>query len=188
MGDSPSILHIDIDRLRYDAELVYSRLVHGRDISPPATFDQTLYAYVMMAFAHIDRASSVWAGSEKEQTKRMVNFMTHYMRSDREANNVAVQLWRHKLMHTARPRQLRHPKTGKTYYWLLHWAGELPVEQHWTFNDSDDRRIFAMGLMCLLADLQSAIRAYLSDLDANPELKGKFSKVQNRMLRYEFRL
>jgi len=49
-----------------------------------------------------------WSGN-KPQTERMVDFMDRYMGYERQAHSLAVQLWRHKLMHTARPRQTHLP-------------------------------------------------------------------------------
>jgi hypothetical protein len=93
-------------------------------------FNQTLYGYMMGVFSLIDLLSYYWSGTSKQsQTTRMVDFMEKYMNSNREAHSLAVQIWRHKLMHTSRPRALTDPKIGKTLYWLLQWfEPHLPRE------------------------------------------------------------
>ena len=58
----------------------------------------------------------------------MIDFMNKYISLNREANSLAIQVWRHKLMHTAEPRFLADRTTGKTYKWLLHWKEQLPIE------------------------------------------------------------
>lgn len=187
MIEAPNDLLKEIERLEEEVKLVHDELVIPRWNGHLHGLNQTLYGYVMMTFAHIDRASALWAGSDstRGQTKRMVHFLDRYLSRNHEANLVAIQMWRHKLMHTARPRLLKNHGTGMTYYWLLHWWRHLPPEQHYTFIDSGDRRILNLGLVYLIEQLRSGITAYLSDVAAAANLRTNFAAVQSRFGAYE---
>jgi hypothetical protein len=102
-----------------EALAVHDTLVLPTWMGPLHGFNQTLYGYMMGVFSFLDLLSYYWSGRELGQTTRMVEFMEKYINSNREAHSIAVQIWRHKLMHTSRPRALRDQKTGMTLYWLL---------------------------------------------------------------------
>jgi hypothetical protein len=145
----------DITRFKQEALAVHDALVLPTWMGPLHGFNQTLYGYMMGTFSFIDLLSLYWSGPAKggkpSQTTRMVDFMEKYMNSNREAYNLAVQLWRHKLMHTSRPRTLSDPATGKKFYWLLQWfEPHLPREQHYTFSDTNDMKILNLGAIYLI--------------------------------------
>lgn len=182
MIEDPSTLLAEIGRLEEEVKLVHNEVMLPRWNGPLHGLVQTLYGYVMMTFAHVDRASALWAGSDsaKGQTPRMLAFLDRYVSSNHEANSVAVQVWRHKLMHTARPRVLTDAATGRTYYWLLHWWIHLPREQHYTFVEAPDRRILNVGLVYLIEDLRVGIERYLGDLADSQDLQKKFDTVRGK--------
>jgi hypothetical protein len=186
--EPPLFVQLDAERLEREARLVYEQLVRPRWDKDRDGFTQTLYAFMMMVFAQVDRASSLWAGDDgtRGQTQRMVNFMREFLQPGHEANRVAVQIWRHKLMHTARPRKLSHTKTGKKYSWLIHWSQELPRDQHFQFSETPTERILNLALLYLAEDLVAAAVEYLSHLNSNPDLKRNFTSVQGRWGRYVF--
>lgn len=188
MIEEPATLLAEIERLDEEVKLVHDGVMLPRWTGRFHGLVQTLYGYVMMTFAHVDRASALWAGSDsaKGQTPRMVGFLDRYVSPNHEANAVAVQVWRHKLMHTARPRLLTDPVTGKTYYWLLHWWIHLPREQHYTFADSADRRILNVGLVYLIEDLRGGIQKYLEELASSPDLRKNFDTVRVNFGSYAF--
>ena len=66
----------------------------------------TLYGYVMGVFARIDLFSQFWNGTtaDDKQADRMRDFMMKYLDYDKEPSYVSVQIWRHALMHTSKPR------------------------------------------------------------------------------------
>ena len=97
----------ELDRLAAEAEIVYRDLVLPGWQGPRHGMPDTLYGYTMGLFARMDLMSAYWRGTFKDQSARMVSFMTTYVQPDRMANSVAVQTWRHKLMHTAAPRELK---------------------------------------------------------------------------------
>lgn len=188
MIEDPATLLAEIGRLEEEVKLVHNEIMLPRWNGPLHGLVQTLYSYVIMTFAHVDRASALWAGSDsaKGQTSRMVAFLDRYVSLNHEANSVAVQTWRHKLMHTARPRLLTNSATGKTYHWLLHWWVHLPREQHYTFVDSGTRRILNVGLVYLIEDLRVGIVTYLDELAGSQDLQQKFDTVRQNLRSYAF--
>ena len=137
-------------------------------------FPHTLYGYMTRSFSYIDLISAYWKGSEKDQSRRMISFMNEYIRNKNEENSVAIQFWRHKLMHTAWPRELQNKKTQKIYKWLLHWFEHLPKEQHFTFTETNDRKILNVGLVYLIKDIGNGLAQYKKALGESEELTRKY--------------
>jgi hypothetical protein len=106
---------------------------------------------MMALFARIDLLSAYWKGdaSAQRQTLRVIDFMDEYVSPapNREANSVAVQIWRPKLMHTSEPRYSCEEHTGKVYRWQLYWFEHLPRHQHYTFAETSDSKILSLGLV-----------------------------------------
>ena len=173
-----SKLVADLEAFEREANTVYSTLVLPNWGGELHGFPHTLYGYMMLCFASIDLFSTYWRGnaSPNGQTKRMVNFMQTYLSPNRESCNVAVQMWRHKLMHTGQPRFLVDERTGKTYRWLLHWWEHLPANQHFTFSETADSKVLNIGLIYLISDLKTALEKCLADLSGDAELEANFEK------------
>jgi hypothetical protein len=150
-------------------------------------FPCTLYGYMMTCFAHIDLLSAYWKGNDNSQTGRMIAFMGEYISPNREANSVAVQVWRHKLMHTSEPRFLTNRTTGKVYKWLLHWREHLPIDQHYTFQETSDMKSLNIGLMYLIGDIKKGAEKYLTDLAASRQLQKNYEKFQNALDSYNLK-
>lgn len=174
-------LMAEIEGFEREVNAVYSTLVlphwgndelHG--------FPQTLYGYMMVCFAHIDLFSAYWRGDTSPigQTQRMIDFMQRYLSPNREACGVAVQMWRHTLMHTGAPRFLVDKDTQNTYRWLLHWGEHLPSDQHFTLNEGSHWKKLNMGLLYLIRDLRAGLDKYLADLSEDAELQEKFEQVE----------
>lgn len=96
----------------------------------------------------------------------METFLAEYVEADAEASEVVVKMWRHCLMHTAKPRVVKRAKAE--YYWLLHWREHLPLEQHMRFTNSGETRILNIGLLYLLADFIAGCEKLLADFKADP--------------------
>jgi hypothetical protein len=112
-------------------------------------------------------------------------FLARYLPRDPIADALAIQLWRHTLMHTSRPRQLRERASGHVYTYLLHWgAPQLPIEQHYVVSNLK----FSLGLQYLLSDFHQALQAYLADADLSADLQIKASKVWPVILVQDFSL
>lgn len=188
MTDLRSQISLELKNFQLEAMTVLDKLVlptWGRDLHG---FTHTLYGYMMRAFSYIDLLSSYWRGRDNSQTQRMVDFMDEYMGYGRQAHSVAVQLWRHKLMHTSRPRRLRDPATGKSMYWLLHWYEQhLPRDQHFTFSDAGNQVNLNIGAIYLIEDLQLAAAKYFDELDQSPDLQVKVTALEKDLNSSEVR-
>lgn len=178
-----------IEALEREIKKVYTTLVLPHWGDELHGFPHALYGYMMGLFARIDLLSACWKGSSSiGQTVRMIEFMDRYLSPNREANSVAVQMWRHKLMHTSEPRHLRDDRTGKIYRWLLHWGEHLPSDQHHSFAETSDSKILNIGLIYLVEALKNGIKKYLADLSASPSLQSNYEKVQAELTSYKFRV
>lgn len=176
-----------INRLEREVMEVYEGLVLPTWGKEMHGFPQTLYGYMMECFSYIDLLSAYWKGNENDQTKRMLSFMNTYIRSASEENSVAIQVWRHKLMHTSRPRSLMNENTNKVYYWLLHWYEHLPEEQHFTFCETNDRKILNVGLVYLIKDISKALSQYGTDLSNSQDLMEKYESHSRGLESYVYR-
>jgi len=170
-----------------EAQEVYKTLVLPHWGGELHGFPYTLYGYMMTCFAHIDLLSSYWKGRDNRQTERMIAFMNEYISPNREANSVAVQVWRHKLMHTAEPRFLTNQTTGKVYKWLLHWHEHLPIEQHYTFQENADMKALNIGLMYLIGDIKRGVQKYLTDMETSNQLQENYERFQSELDSYRLR-
>jgi hypothetical protein len=181
-----------LDAFEREVKMVYSTLVLPNWDSELHHFPQTLYGYLMGLFARIDLLSAYWKGDApaQGQTLRMIDFMDKYISPapNREANSAAVQMWRHKLMHTSEPRYLLDEHTGKVYRWLLHWFEQLPRAQHYTFAETYDSKILNLGLVYLIEDLKKGLEKYLADLSASASLQSNYEKVQAQLASYKFKV
>ena len=176
----------EVNRLKAEARSVYETVVLPGWGGAQHGLPDTLYGYLMGLFAKIDLASGYWAGKDSDQSARMVDFMTKYMNQDRRVNSILVQVWRHKLMHTAAPRALVDSSRNLTYRWLLHWGDEhLPREQHMNFQANGE--IFNLSLFWLIDDLERAFRGYVADLVLDPSLQGRFDRFEKKLSSYVYR-
>lgn len=183
-------LTTNLDAFEREVKTIYDTLVIPHWGGELHGFPHTLRGYMMNCFAHIDLFSAYWKGDtqSKNQTRRMIDFMQRYMSYDREASNVAVQIWRHKLMHTGEPRPVVEKDAGTVYKWLLHWWKELPPEQHFTFSEAPDGKNLNTGLVYLIGDLKKGLEEYLADLSGDPQLQENFERVEAELKSGKFRL
>ncbi len=167
-----------VDELGREVKAVYEKLVLPTWKGELHGLPDALFGYMMGVFARIDLVSAHWRGTFHPTTSRMIDFMDCYLGTNHEANSVAVQMWRHKLMHTSKPRFLRDPASGTVYLWLLHWWQHLPEEQHFTFSLTGDSKVLNLGLVYLIRDLRSAIEKYRRDLGSSADLQQKYRAVE----------
>ena len=179
----PSTLSYLTDHLRSDliqlrAEVDVTNAILVRPTFPAHThhFPATLWAYVMAGFARLDLYSRLWDGDDnKNQTARMRDLLKRYLPRDPLADALAIQLWRHTLMHTSRPRRLRDQASGLEYSYLLHWgAPEFSRVHHYQISGGNK---LDFGLEHFLDDLDMLLTAYLVDLFGSLELQAKASAV-----------
>ncbi len=106
------------------------------------------------------------------------------MQPDEYANSFAIQMWRHKLMHTGSPRKLIDEQNGTAVRWLLHWGDEhLPRDQHFIFQDNGT--VFNMSLFGLLNGINRAVTKYGEELTLDERLVKNYQKMQNLISSYK---
>lgn len=158
---------LTVKQLQAEVTLVRQHLVlpgwNGDNHGMP----RMLYGYMMSCFSLVGLLSKYCASRGSKQTPRMVDFMCEYIGHDRRVNQVAVQLWRHTLMHNANPQAVFGEVTGDQYKWLLHWGPpHLPVEQHMTLlNDNGHYWILGIGLEYLVREIVDAATNLFQDAE-----------------------
>ena len=176
----------ELDRLSIEVDIVYRTLVLPGWLGPNHGMPDTLYGYMMGTFSRIDLLSAYWRGTFQEQSERMVSFMTEHMNTQRQANSLAVQFWRHKLMHTSAPRELQDTVSGLTYRWLLHWGDEhLPREQHFEFQSGGAS--LNLSLIGLIDNTKQAASSYLAQLKRLPQLAQNYDAIATELSTYKLR-
>jgi hypothetical protein len=168
---------------------VYSRLVlptWGTDLHG---LPDALYGYMLGVFARIDLASAYWQGGDVgSQTARMVGFMEAFLGRPSDLCAVAVQIWRHKLIHTAQPRPLKHPTTGIVHRWLLHWGEHLLESQHFTLSESGEMAVLNLGLVYLIADLQRGLESFVGAAASDPTMQANMERFEHKLWNYTLSL
>ena len=162
----------EMDQIENEARTVFDKLVLSLWDTEPKRFPSILYGLIMKVFGMIDLASVYWRGEKGEQTDRMRAFMDRYLSTCTEANDVALQMWRHTLMHTGKPRRLLDEKTNLEYSWLLHWSSKhLNPLTHYTFEENGMRRKLNMTLLDLIDSVKRSITEYLDELRKDQSLQ-----------------
>lgn len=187
MGTASTTLLDGIEALEREVQMVYSNLVLPGWVGPLHGYQHTLYGYMMVCFGRIDRVSAHWRGTTSDQSPRMIQFMEKYLSREHEACSLAVQIWRHKLMHTGEPRSLCGGPDRIVYCWLLHWGEHLPIEQHFTFSSTAGAKVLNLALLYLIGDLKAGVQTYLNDLARDRTLQQNFVKVETGMRKQRYR-
>ncbi len=177
----------DLALLESEANSVYLGMVRPTWDVDTHRYPNTLHGLVMDCFAFLDLVSRYWKGS-LPQTPRMLEFMDKYIAPRKEANDVALHMWRHTLMHTGKPRDLVDNRTGIRYNWLLHWSTEqLPETEHLRFQQPEPKRkTLNVALTVLIKDLRRAFAAYLVDLRTDTVLQHNLSVVYSEVELQQF--
>lgn len=129
----------------------------------------------MVAFSMIDMLSCLDEGTQHNQTSRMRRLLTERLDAAPAPAAVAVQMWRHSLMHTGSPREVVDARTGVRYQWLLHWSDELPREQHLILlpGHRSDSQVLGAGVTYLVDDLLGAAGAIFDGARKTSEGRAK---------------
>lgn len=162
-------LRSDLNQLRSEVDAMNGIMVRPTWQAQTHHYPATLWAFVMAGFARLDLYSRLWNGdATKGQTPRMRDFLKCYLPRDPLADALAIQLWRHTLMHTSRPRRLRD-QSGREYSYLLHWGSpELSRAHHYQVSGGNK---LDFGLAYFLDDLDTLLTAYLEDLARSSQLQ-----------------
>ncbi len=184
MSENPPEIHAikkDLEKLEREMKVVLSHtrsLWGSSDDLENSHFPYTLYGFVMVAMAKIDYFSRHWVQGEQNQTKRMVDFMRHFLGYAVKASEIAVQFFRHNLMHTSTLATISD-KSGNTYQWLLHYGDgkDLPKTQHMILQNNK----LDAGATYLLEDLISAIPKLQRAIEQRPDIRNKWEAVERNM-------
>jgi hypothetical protein len=184
------------------------------------------FPIAMYAFAVIDYFSSCWAGwnepkakdslnkagkinDSRSQTQRMADFLKEFLNYPKWESHLAIQFWRHKLMHTAEPRILADKAKNLSYQWCIAanatdeaargYLLELAVIakrtplKHWHLypNVSKNRKMFVIGVFDLLADLRNGVldspNSYFKALEKETSLQNLYGEFQAELANYTFK-
>jgi len=180
-------LVLQVADLHREATEIYFQVVWPQQAT--AGYAQTLYGYMHRVFGFIDTFSAYWKGTDEKQSPRMVDFMDKYLGANRRAHSIAVQIWRHKLVHTALPRNLFDSANGKTVHYLIQWHGNqmTPQQPHYTIVPFGGDEVFNVACLALIEDLQRATMAYVADLEASTTLQTNAASFAKELAIYTLR-
>ena len=136
-------------------------------------FPNTIYGLLMAAMAKVDYLSKHWIRKrpkdkqKDDQTKRMVQFMHSYLGYGNEASEIAVQLFRHNLMHASDLAEI-HDDKGGSYRWLLHHGdGSDPArDKHMVLREC----LLNFGVLYFVEDLISTVPKLKAAIMTDPEI------------------
>jgi hypothetical protein len=167
-----------------------------RAFYPIARVGYAPFPIAMYAFATIDYFSSFWAGwndrknrpksDKRSQKKRMADFLERYLGYPQKETQLAIDIWRHKLMHTGEPRPL---KEGPTTYG---WSIADRDSKHWKLVKLGRRRFrLHVGIFNLVQDLRTGVlgtNGYFNELKCSLALQHKARAFIKEAESYNFRL
>lgn len=189
INNSCSETLIEIQDLHCEVVDIYQRVV--QPLHSEQAFTQTLYGYMHRVFAYVDLLSAYWCGSDSgKQTLRMVDFMETYFGSNRRAHNLAIAVWRHKLVHTAQPRTLLDSKTGSTIHYMIQWhAEQMPAHQpHYSIIPfASGEEVFNVGLIPLCEDLARSAHAFVADIAGSSKLQKHETAFGKKLTTYSLK-
>jgi hypothetical protein len=105
-------------------------------------FPNAHHGYLMTCMGRIDVLSSYWSGrvGSRDQTQRMISFMDRYLYPGRvEEHRVAVQMFRHTLMHTGALRFLYDRASDTRYAWRVYFGEGLRPAWHYRITTEDEQ-------------------------------------------------
>ncbi|MEO8340048.1 MAG: hypothetical protein ABI604_10075 [Nitrospirota bacterium] len=168
-----------VDRLRLDLSSLVRESTEIRErcaATAQPKYYMSLYALLMGAFSQVDLFAALCAGTlGRGQAERMRKFLQDFTAHEEDAIAHAVQLYRHTLMHTGRPRKLLEENTGRRRCYLLHWGRKGEDEaSHFTINEAGT---LTLNLECLLEDLVSAFERFAAEVDAKHAIANKVEAI-----------
>ncbi len=181
-----------VDSLRRDLSSLVRESTEIRErcaATAQPKYYMSLYALLMGAFSQVDLFAALRTGTleTRGQTERMRKFLRDFTAHEEDAIAHAVQLYRHTLMHTGRPRNLLEKNTGRRRCYLLHWGRKDADEaSHFTVNEAGT---LTLNLECLLEDLVSSFEGFAAEVDAKDAIadnvEAAWPAVELQDLRHE---
>lgn len=183
-----------IKDLKFEATQVYENLVKPNWCNYEKRFYRTLYGYILNCFSFIDLLSGFLYGTQHwkslgiNETKALSNFIYQYLKWNKEESLIAVNLFRHCLIHKANI----YPHldiNGIKHRWLLHWSdNELPGSQHAQFQLLANEKILNLNLFHFIDDILKGVKEYKNDLKRDSRLQDNFNSFKNTIDSLEIKL
>jgi len=185
------------------AHMRFSERIDGLDhdiarcfwnITQPGAPGCAFFPAVMYAFATVDYFSSYWAGWNesspgKNQTERLTAFMNQYLLYPRKEAQIAINFWRHKLMHTAEPRLLRNKENDEVYIWSI--GTNLVNHMILVQTGVPNQFLLEFNPSTLVFDLREGVFGpcgYFTDLQTSIDLQDKYLKCLSEMENYTIKI
>jgi hypothetical protein len=201
-------LTLEIGLLEFEVMTLQRVFTETRFFRHPNNFPHAHFGYLMACMGRIDVLSAYWTGGvgSAGQTARMRKFLDRYLAPGKaEENRVAVQMFRHSLMHTGGLRYLYDRRHDIKYTWRVYFtslpdgighytvttedranAGELATFAVSTGSKTSVIRALNVGIVPLVQDIKRAQQAYLADLATDATLQSNYRAVAPRVLIQEF--
>lgn len=97
---------------------------------------------------------------------------------------LAVTVWRHKLMHTGEPRLLKENFT------VYNWSISDQTNKHWTIeNTGKDECLLSVGICNLISDLRQGVfgpQGYFCELRVDRNLQNHYANFLKEIQNYSF--
>ncbi len=142
-------------------------------------FPYTSYGLMMCVMSKVDYLSKHWIQQEpNDQTKRIVEFMHVYLGYPKSASEIAVQFFRHNLMHTSSLDEIMD-NDGNKYRWLLHHGdgSDLSKNQHMKLKDGK----LDAGVLYFIDDLIAAIPKMSESVKQDSFIGASWEAVEKEM-------
>jgi hypothetical protein len=151
---------------------------------------------VMYAMATLDFLSSCYAGWNstyrhskrqrgRDPTKRMVDFLARFTRYERRLCLLAVDIWRHKLMHTGQPRMITADWQPALIGRRIDPAADAGFKL--TKDDEGLIRVVEINPIRFAGDLREAAlgeSGYVAELCRSSDLMSKFTDFHSEVNNY----
>lgn len=157
----------------------------------------------MVCMSKIDLISLYWEGHNgMHQTERMISFMDKYLHPGKsEENRVAVQMFRHTLMHTGELRFLYNEETKSAFTWRVHFGDKLPSDLHYSITVENKQyqnsllsavgekvigkticKSLNLSILKFVSDLKICTARYLDDFEIDPILRTNYVKAHQHVI------
>jgi hypothetical protein len=160
---------------------------------------------VLYGFATVDYFSSCWKGwndsgfgrkkkRRPNQTKRMVGFLVRFMGYGKKESQVAIAMWRHKLMHTGEPRLLWTKKKKKIKREIYGWEISPEATEHMKLVDvtgATATHKLVLNPFTLAKELREAVFGagqYWDQLQASALLQARVLRFRKEIRSYTIEL
>jgi hypothetical protein len=156
---------------------------------------------VLYAFSTVDYFSSAWKGwndpvfgrkkkKRRNQTKRLVAFLARFIRYGKKESQIAVSVWRHKLMHTGEPRLVRNKTKTEKYGWEISYESPDNMKLVPVTGGSATHKL-VLNPLTLAKDLREAVFGagrYWDQLQDSILLQARFLRFRNEIKSYTIEL